>query len=560
MHKNIRLAVLCTCSALLWACTGDSEPQSAAIPSSPTDLSIAATPEPQRPNFLLITSDDMGYTDLGAFGGHDIPTPNLDALAMEGVRLTNFHANVSCAPTRSMLMSGTGNHEAGMGSQHVLPEFVGNVGYEGHLSNRVASLPERMHAGGYHTYMAGKWHLGDEEGATLPNDRGFERSFALLPGGWDHFRVAPDAERPDVGEVPAEGAYTEDGRLVGDLPEDFYSTTAYIDKMIGYIDSNRDSDQPFFAWLAPTAPHWPLQVLPEWKDRFAGQFDQGYEALCHARQQAAFEAGVLPDGTEPGVCPEIAKPWADLTEDERILNRRVMELYAAMVAHLDSEIGRLLNYLDDIGELENTYIIYHNDNGPQGGAIFDQRSNLARFDNSLENLGNPTSWVNVGQGWADAQSAPYREEKGSPFEGGIRVPAFIRPPQPVDNGRISNSLLTVMDVMPTIMELAGIQESNYPQQGLLPIRGKSFAALLNNTEQRVHAEDEAIALDHAGLSFMREGDWKILRKVGSDEWQLFNTGQDPRELNNLAASNPGKLADMVAKYDAHAQATGILRR
>lgn len=540
--------LLITCLTLIAGC------------ASTQPIELISEPAKQ-PNFLLITTDDMGYTDLGAFGGHDIPTPNLDALAMQGVRLTNFHANVSCAPTRSMLMSGTGNHEAGMGSQQVRAEFAGQVGYEGLLADRVASLPERMQAAGYHTYMTGKWHLAGKTHSVLPRDRGFERSFALIPGGWDHFATKIGDEPPRVGPAAIDLPYAEDGALItAELPDDFYSTNAYVDKLIGYLESNQSSEQPFFAWFAPTAPHWPLQVHPDWKDRFAGKFDAGYEALCYERQKGALEAGVLPDGADLSICPELAEPWDEISAEDQALNRRSMELYTAMVAHLDAEFGRILEYLKKSGQLENTYIIYHNDNGPDGAEIFDNRSRLARFNNSFENLGNRDSWLNVGQGWADAQSAPYREDKTSPFEGGIRVPAFITPPSQSEQGRTSQSMLTVMDVMPTIMELAGIAEGAYPQAGLLPIRGKSFASLLENQQAIVHQQDEFIALDHGGVSFMREGDWKILRPYDSDIWQLFNTHEDPSETNELSVQNPDKLADLVGKYESHAAELGILRR
>ena len=517
--------------------------------------------EVKRPNFLVITTDDMGYTDLGAFGGNDIPTPNLDKLALEGLRLTNFHVNVSCAPTRSMLMSGTGNHEAGMGSQQSFPAFQDQPGYERQLSNRVVSLPERMKAAGYHTYMAGKWHLGDTPGSTMPGDRGFDRSFALLAGGWHHFKMADDFPKPSIG-TSLKNPFTEDGNLLEELPDGFYSTTVYVDKMLEFLQSNEFSEQPFFAWFAPTAPHWPLQVLPDWRETFRGAYDAGYDALCAARQQGAIDAGVVPDNADYSRCPEVATPWDELDEEDRQLNRRTMELYASMVAHLDVEFGRIISYLEQSGQLDNTYIIYHNDNGPEGDENFDHRSTGDHFDNSLENLGNRNSWVNVGQGWADAQSAPFREEKGSPYEGGTRTAAFIRPLSPNESDRISSSLTSVMDIMPTIMELAGIDEDgvNLRAPNKLPIRGKSFAALLDNPTQLVHADDEPIALDHAGLSWLHRGDWKIIRGVADNNWQLFNLKDDPSEAREISVEHPELLAELVATFEAHAQTTGILRR
>jgi arylsulfatase A-like enzyme len=548
MYRNVPVSMLI--GVLLVGCDAEQNvkqaefEQVAALQVMPAEnLSI------KRPNFLIITTDDMGYTDFGAFGGQDIPTPNFDSLAMDGVRLTNFHTSAVCSPTRSMLMSGTGNHEAGKGQQRVVPEFLGHHGYEGHIVDRVATIPERLALEGYHTYMAGKWHLGSEQGVNLPGDRGFERSFALTPGNYDHFD-------PMLGEI----RYSEDGQSIDKLPENFYSTTAYVDKMIGYLQSNEGDGQPFFAWFAPTAPHWPLQVLPGWKDKFVGVYDAGYDEICALRQQGAQEAGVLPVGADTSICPEETVPWSELSEDDQKMNSRVMELYAGMVAHLDSEFGRLLDYLIESGQLENTYIIYHNDNGPDGGTILDERSARKRFNNSLENIGNPDSWVSVGQGWADAQSAPFRGSKQSKWEGGVRVPAFIRPLNPRESGRISNSLLTVMDILPTMMDLAGIEEATTNAAGnpVLPIRGKSFASLLMDQSMAIH-QNEPIGLDLGGHSVLMENDWKIVRHSNTSHWSLFNTAKDPSETTDLSATQTEKLADLVSKYEQHAEATGILR-
>ena len=541
---------------MLLGCSSDDPMSADSMPEVISETRIETT----RPNFLIITTDDMGYTDLGAFGGHDIPTPNLDSLAMQGVRLTNFHASVSCAPSRTMLMTGTGNHEGGMGTQRD-SEFDDFPGYEKHIVDRVLTMPERLSAAGYHTYMAGKWHLGAEEGVNLPNDRGYERSFALLHGGFDHYRLPIGAELPNVASEVLPVPYTEDGVILDDVPENFYSTNVYVDKMLSFLKSNEGDGQPFFAWFAPTAPHWPLQVLPEWKDRFVGNYDAGYDALCVERQQNALEAGVLADGADFSMCPEIAEPWEQLSEDDKALHRRTMELYAAMAAHMDSEFGRILAYLEESGQMENTYIIYNNDNGPSGGPPFSHRATLDRFNNELENLGNRDSWVAIGQGWTDAQSAPYRGNKGSQFEGGIRVPAFIKAPNSAGAGQISQSLLTVMDVLPTILDIAGIEETTVNAKGdtVLPIRGKSFAGILSDTTQVIHDADEYIALDVSGNSVLMQDGWKIVRSARSNDWLLFNTSVDPSETTDLSAENPEKLAELVAKYEAHANSVGIMR-
>ncbi len=543
MQKHIWIFI--SCCLLFFGCSSEEPAQIVEAPMPESTEPMA------RPNFLIITTDDMGYTDLGAFGGQDIPTPNMDQLAMEGVRLTNFHVGTVCSLTRAMLMSGTGNFEAGKGLQRggSSPIFRGQHGYEGRIVDRVATMPERMAADGYHTYLAGKWHLGNEEGVNLPGARGFERSFALINGAYDHFD-------PKLGE----SVYSEDGKAISELPDDFYSTNAYVDKMIGYIESNKSDGQPFLGWFAPTAPHWPLQAHPDWKDRFVGNYDAGYEALCFERMQGAAAAGTLPDGADTSFCPLEALPWDELTDDEQALNIRAMELYAAMTAHLDSEIGRLISYLDESGQLENTYIIYHNDNGPEGGGIITRRSAPERYDNSLENVGNANSWIHVGQGWADAQSAPFRKTKGYQYEGGTRVPAFIRPPVSSESGLKSNSLLTIMDLLPTIMDIAGVEEVSINAEGneVFPIRGKSFADLIEDQSLNIH-QDEYIALDNGGDSVLMENEWRIVRPPTTNDWSLFNIAVDPGETNDLAEEDPEKLADLVGKYNIHAEALGFLR-
>ena len=555
---SYRLLTSLVSLVLVTACSTENEVgNTAAAPMTVADSASASASEYQpsnRPNFIIFTTDDMGYTDFGAFGGRDIPTPNIDEIALGGVRLSNFHASTACSTTRSMLMSGTGNHEAGIGKQNLnqAPEFRGHYGYEEHITDRVLTLPERMQAGGYSTYMSGKWHLGSELGVNTPADRGFERTFALMSGGSsDHFR--PD----HLEQMP----YLLDGEMIESLPDDFYSTNAYVDYMIDFIRDGEATDKPFFAWFSPTSPHWPLQVYPGWEDNFAGHYEEGYEALCHDRQQGAAEMGVLPPNADTSICPEEAAPWDERSEDEQRLSIRSMELYAAMTSHLDTEFGRLIDYLKESGQFDNTYIIYHNDNGPQGDVVLSPRGDFDRYDNSLENVGKRNSWIHLEQGWADAQSAPYRDDKGSHYEGGTRVPAFIRAPDSAGAGSVSNSLLTVMDLMPTIMDLAGIEEvtTNAAGSAVLPIRGKSFAMLLEDQNYDVH-QGEYIAWDDGDESVLRHGDWKIIRQPFADHWELYRISENPNETEDLAAQYPQVLAELTAAYEAHAQATGILRR
>ena len=360
---------------LLSACTNDTEAPPAHS-SSP-------------PNILLIVVDDMGYTDIGAFGG-EIRTPNIDDLAYAGIRLTNFHASAQCAPTRSMLMSGADNHKAGMGSMFgarmIKGGFGGRWGYASYMHPRVATLPERLREAGYNTYMTGKWHLGSDD-EKKPTARGFDRAFALMAGSASHMEMR-SALLPAV--------YREGGEILDELPEDFYSTRTHTDKMIEYIDSGLGDDKPFFGYLALTSPHWPLQVPAEELDRYAGDYDDGYDAHRARRLERAEELGGVPK-VDPLLFDPNGRRWSDLSKEEQRYSARTMELYASMLENADANIGRLLAFLKDSGEFENTFIFFMSDNGAEAdredknptfaGGI--ARSNY--YENSYENLGKASS-------------------------------------------------------------------------------------------------------------------------------------------------------------------------
>ncbi|MEE8542221.1 MAG: sulfatase-like hydrolase/transferase, partial [Gammaproteobacteria bacterium] len=334
---------LVSCAALLAACA----------PEPSTTATGSANGTRTQPNFLLIVADDMGYTDIGAFGG-EIDTPNLDGLAERGIKLTNFHVASTCAPTRSMLLSGTDNHTAGLGAMfggNMLTGVEGQVGYEHYLHERVATLPELLTDAGYHTYMAGKWHLGSEPD-QLPRGRGFENAFSLLSGGGTHF-------------VASANQYAENGhRLEADLT-DFYSTRTYTDKLIEYIDGNHGDGQPFFVYAAYTSPHWPLHAPEGFIDRYAGRYDDGYDVLRRRRVERARALGVVPDINVNASFQRVGAAWDELDEEARRVSARKMEVYAAMVENLDFHVGRLLAYLEAIGELEHTVIVFMSDNGAE---------------------------------------------------------------------------------------------------------------------------------------------------------------------------------------------------
>ncbi|HEY8519191.1 MAG TPA: arylsulfatase [Gammaproteobacteria bacterium] len=512
----------------------------------------------ERPNIVLIVADDLGYSDIGAFGG-EIPTPNIDALARGGIMLTQFYASMTCSPTRSMLFSGTDNHVAGLGVMGVPtnPAQRGRLGYEGRLNFRVASLAQLLREAGYRTYMTGKWHLGYEVD-TGPVARGFDRAFASLDGAahlgglsWNGPGLAPYRDGDDLVTVG----------------EDFYSTRVYTERMIEYLEADRGDDRPFFAYLAYTAPHWPLQAPPESIARFSGWYDDGWEALYRRRLERAKALGLAPADFS-GTPPVEGQPrWEDLSPEERRIEARKMEIYAAMVSDLDAYIGRFLEYLESIGERDNTFVFFMSDNGPEA-LRRDLMPPLSRWvetccDNSYENLGAGDSYVMYGPNWARAGTVPFRGAKQTAFEGGIRVPAIAHFPGTIQEGVRSDAFATVMDVLPTFLALAGTEHpgESYHGRPVAPVRGRSLLPLLTGERRAVHDQHEYVGWELFGHRAVRRGDWKIVwdpREGEAARWRLFDLARDPGEQHDLSDAEPERFRAMLELWDRYVEESGVI--
>ncbi len=513
------------------------------------------------PNIVLIVADDLGYSDLGAFGG-EIPTPNLDALASSGMMLTQFYTSMTCSPTRAMLFSGTDHHVAGLGVMGVPNNDAqrGQPGYEGYLNFRVASLADLLRDAGYRTYMTGKWHLGADV-ETGPAARGFDRSFVSIDGAAHLGGLSWNGPR-----LPGLAPY-RDGEELVTVGDDFYSTPFYTQRMIEYIESEREDAAPFFAYLAYTAPHWPLQAPPESIAKFAGWYDEGYEALYQARLERARSLGLVPEDFA-GIPPIEGQPrWEELSADEQRFESRKMEIYAAMVSDLDEQIGRFIAYLESIGELENTFILFISDNGPEG-LRRDLAAPLSHWvaaccDNSYENLGAADSYVMYGPNWARAGTVPFRDQKASAFEGGIRVPAFAVWPGEVPAGTRSAAFGTVMDILPTLLELAGTSHPGAVYRGdpVVPPRGASMLPLLRGDARAIHPADYVVGWELFGHRAVRRGDLKIVwdpREGDDAAWKLFDLAADPGEQRDLAAAEPDVLEEMTELWGRYMRESGVI--
>jgi arylsulfatase A-like enzyme len=628
------IALTCAGLAALPGCGhNDTAGLAGASPSAPV------APQ-KRPNILYIMADDLGYSDIHAFGG-EIETPNLDALAASGHLLANHHTGTVCAITRAMLISGTDHHLVGEGTMGAPnDERAGLPGYEGYLNDSALSVAQLLKDAGYHTYMAGKWHIGSgiagvNKGGKTPDQWGFEHSYALLGGAAaNHFaHEAADSKN-----------YTEDGRYVqpgqpgqpggpgvGGAPAtSFYSTDFYTQRLISYIDTQKGDGKPFFAYAAYTSPHWPLQVPEPWLHKYAGRYDAGYDAIRNARIARQKALGLIPQDFQPyGGAPEtldataatanygtaaaknvnavngagqgytdygkgkVNKSWNSLTPLEKKAQARYMEIYAGMVENLDHNIGLLIQHLKDIGEYENTVIVFQSDNGAEGwpvdGGADPKATDEANArepvystlgtDNGLQ----AAKRLQYGMRWAEVSAAPFRQTKGFSGEGGVSTPLIVHLPGQTKPGATQRAFTHVTDNTATFLALAGVVPPSSPApaavdaatgidrnkgkvvyggRNVYPITGKSLLPLLGaGAPSTLHTEpfgDEAYGRAYL---FSADGRWKALwtePPTGpvDGHWELYDVARDRGETLDLSAQYPQVRDQLVDQWRGYMNRVG----
>jgi arylsulfatase len=512
------------------------------------------------PNIVLIVADDLGYSDIGSFGS-EIRTPSLDALAAQGLKLTNFHTAPTCGPTRAMLMTGIDPHPVGMAANAAavrrIEALQGRRGYEGRLNHDAVTVAALLSDAGYQTYMAGKWDLGSAEGSR-PVDRGFQKSFALVNAGASHF-----SDARGVLSIDKKAMYLENETEVASLPENFYSSRFYTDQILEYIE-NGDAEKPFFAYVAYTAPHWPLQVPDDWLGKYSGQYDEGWRALSNSRLKKQLEMNLvnqIPDYVPARGVPE----WNSLPAEERIVRAREMEIYAAMVEYMDWQIGLLLERVKALPSDRPTLVIFLSDNGPEGNAV-DRIGGTGQwvaeaFNNDLDNMGKRNSYLWTGPGWAQASAQPHRLYKSFVSEGGIRTPAIIGYVGSAANEPSSDALVVATDIPATILDAAGVEHpgTRYAGRDILPMEGRSVLPILQGRSESIH-DGEALGWELYGNRALIKDQWKatlIWPPAGNGEWQLFDVVSDPPERNNLGGQHPDKLDELVRDWNEYASDKGI---
>ncbi|SCY76880.1 arylsulfatase [Desulfoluna spongiiphila] len=515
-------------------------------------LPYSALAEKKQPNILIILSDDMGWADVGAFGS-EIKTPNIDTFAKEGVRFTNFYTNPMCTPTRATLMSGVDHHVAGAGTMNLFtaPNQQGKVGYEGWLREGFKTLGDVMRKAGYATYVTGKWDLGRFP-ELIPRARGFDRDFVMLDSHGSHYDMTNlYTDNPKL-------MFTEDGKYLKKLPRGYYSSKTYTDKMISFIEDGRKTGKPFFAYLAYQAPHDPHHVDEPWRSMYQEVYDKGWTHFHRERFKAQHELGLLPEEVE------LAERYWFLPDSDvlapitKAMLGRHMELYAGMMTNMDHHIGRVIQYLKDIGEYENTVVIFFGDNGPEGNNTFEAitapglSNNIFRARNwsqehHINVLGTPRSYPEYGAGWAQISTTPFFGHKSFPSEGGIRNALIVKMPDSKhEAGSIRHDFMHVSDIMPTLAELTG---QDVPNGGT---SGRSWLGMLKDPDKTVRGPDDWVGWEIMGAMGLRKGNWKILnnwRPYGTREWQLFDLESDWAERHDLAEEKPDVLKELVALYE-----------
>ena len=511
----------------------------------------------QRPNLLLIVADDLGYSDLGCFGG-EIATPHLDSLAAGGVRLTQFYNTGRCCPSRAAILTGQYPHRVGLG--HMTTDLQ-QPGYRGRVSDQATTVAEVLRRQGYQTYLSGKWHLGTQD----PTQHGFDEFYGTLVSAktfWDpdHFLRLP-AGRP-------RREYRS---------EEFYGTDALGDHAVDFLQAARETpDRPWFLYLAFNAPHFPLQAPRREIAKYADSYQVGWDVIRRRRLRRMKQLGIVDTATKLsarsrywdwGEAAGRHNPaWKRLPSDRQGDLARRMAIYAAMVDRLDQNVGRLIKNLRENQELANTLILFTSDNGacfewdPHGFDVRSSRNNVLHWDDQLERMGGPDTFHSVGSGWANASNTPWRLYKHYNHEGGIASPGIIHwPAKLADSQPIIATPAHVIDIFPTLVEASGladpttrVAENAGAGRNKLPPAGVSLLPVLRG--QPVAERD--LFFEHQGNRAVRRGDWKLCALRGGP-WELYNMRSDRVEMNDLAASQPSLVQSLAAAWDAWATANHV---
>ncbi len=502
-----------------------------------------------RPNIVLIMSDDMGYSDIAPFGG-EIETPNLTALAEGGLKFTQFYNTGRCCPTRASLLTGCYPHQAGIGHMTNPPESPDEhdyevPGYRGSLNTNTVTIAEVLKDAGYRTLMTGKWHVGYTEKKMWPLQRGFDKFYGIIPGATNLFK--PEYPR----------GITLDNDTISISDPNYYTTDAFTDEAIQFIadTDNTNTDSPFFLYLAYNAPHWPIQAPQDVIDKYKGKYSEGWQKLREERYARMKEMGLIDANWK--LTEQDSRDWDSLDDDKKKELDLRMAIYAAMVDRMDQNIGKLVDSLKARGQFENTIIMFLNDNG--ACAEFDELGS-----GPAEQLETKEGYVlSYGRAWANASNTPYRLYKHYLHEGGIATPFIVHWPKGIPTEKRGETIREygfLPDLMVTSVDLAkATYPKTYKGNDIVPTSGKSLRPLFQEAPKRIHTEP--IFWEHEGNKAVRLGRYKLVQKWEpdiTDNWELYDMEKDRTEMHDLSAEMREKTQEMIVLYDDWARKNNVL--
>lgn len=513
---------------------------------------------PSRPDIVVVLADDMGFSDIGCYGG-EVRTPNLDKLANNGVRLTQFYNTPRCSPSRASLMTGLHPHQTGIGilTFNDLPD-----GYPGTLNDECVTIPELLGQAGYGTYMSGKWHMAADMSApndSWPTRRGFQRFFGTLEGGgsfWQPHTLMDGEERVDQDQLPAE----------------FYYTDAVSDRAVQYVEEHQQArpDDPMFMYVAYTAPHWPLHAPEETIAHYEGVFDDGWDALREGRMRRLVESGIIDPQTPLSDRDPKVPAWQDTDHHEWEAHR--MAVFAAQIEHVDQGIGRITAALEAAGRLDNTLFVFLSDNGACAEDVEDWVPTFLALNETARDgqqvvagnrpdvfPGPDTTYASYGRGWANLSDTPFREYKHWVHEGGIATPFVVHWPAGLpERGAVRHQTHQLTDVMSTVVDITGVQyPTEFAGRSIPPAEGQSMLSTLRGEGNG--DPDRLFFWEHEGNAGVRRGRWKLVRKY-PQEWELYDMDAYRTEVEDLSAKHPKVAKELTAEYEQWVNRCGVIPR
>ncbi len=511
----------------------------------------------EKPNVIIIMTDDMGYSDVGCYGS-EIKTPNLDGLAEKGIRFSQFYNTSRCCPTRTSLMTGLYAHHAGMGLM-TDDEGPNNPGYRGRLMERCVTIAEVLSPTGYLCIQTGKWHLGHKKKEWWPVGRGFDRSYSCPQGGGFYFR--PSSFKVERLVVRGDEVLYSPKK---DPPQGWYATDAYTDEGLKYVEEAVKDKKPFFWYLAYNAPHFPLQAKPEDIAKYRGKYKVGWDKIRQQRYEKLIELGLIDSKWKLSPRDSLIPAWGTLSEKQKDEQDERMAIYAAMIDCVDQNVGKIIDKLKELNAFDNTLILFLHDNGGQSGwppTRIEASAGGAMGSNKGKGApGTAESDVYYGTCWANVSDVPFRKYKALIHEGGIATPLIAHWPKGIDEamtGKIAHEPTHLIDIMSTCLDMTG---ATYPEthegNEIIPMEGRSLLPILQG---KPFHRDAPLFFEHMGNRGIRQGKWKLVGDKGTP-WELYDLDADRTELNDMAAELPEKVKELSALYDAWADQSFVNRK